>query len=104
MLPEHLKQRYPEDMTVVLQYQFWDLDIQEDNFSVTLSFNRHKEAITIPYLSIMSFEDRGADFELELTPPIPPEDDHPAPVGDDDNTPSDKRGKVITLDIFRKKK
>src|SRR5690349_15356122 len=56
-IPEQLRTRYPEEITIVLQHQFWDLDIGEDRFSVTLSFQKQLERLVVPFAAIRSFAD-----------------------------------------------
>src|SRR3954447_20259244 len=72
-IPESLRARYPEEMTIVLQHQFWDLDIGEDSFSVTLSFQKQLERLTIPFAAVRSFADPSVNFALEFATPERPE-------------------------------
>ena len=65
-LPNWLKQKYPEEMTIVIQYEFYDLKINKNNFSITLSFNDIKTNLKIDYNSIISFADPSANFGLIL--------------------------------------
>ena len=65
-LPNWLKQKYPEEMTIVIQYEFYNLNINNDNFSITLSFNDIKTNLKIDYNSIISFADPSANFGLIL--------------------------------------
>src|SRR5260370_17844387 len=55
VIPEHLRERYPEEMTIVLQHQFWDLEIAEEKFSVTLSFQKQPERLPVPFAAVPSF-------------------------------------------------
>ena len=61
-----LKKDYPKEMTVILQNQFWDLLVSEESFSVTLSFNRKRENLTIPFESIKRFNDPFVKFSIQL--------------------------------------
>ena len=61
-----LLKEYPEEMTVVLQNQFWDLLIKKNEFSVTLSFNKKKETLVIPFNSIVKFYDPFVKFSIQL--------------------------------------
>jgi hypothetical protein len=54
-LPDYLGQQYPDEMTVVLEHQFWELDVSEHSFSVTLSFQGKPERLTIPFEAITAF-------------------------------------------------
>lgn len=115
VVPDYLKSRYPQEMTIVLQYQFWGLDVEEESFSVTLSFNNAHERLTVPFQAITVFADPAAKFTLpfQATPapagqgqPAPSEPGAaavpvpPAPAADE--APAEG-AKVVTLDAFRKK-
>ena len=65
-IPDHLRARYPDEMTIVLQHQFWDLDITDTGFSVTLSFEKQLERLVIPFAAIRSFADPSVSFALEF--------------------------------------
>ena len=65
-LPNWLKQKYPQEMTIIIQYEYYDLEINENNFSITLSFNDIKTNLTIDYSCIISFADPSANFGLIL--------------------------------------
>ncbi len=65
-IPNELKQKYPGEMTIVIQYEYYDLKINKNNFSITLSFNDIKTNVTIGYNSIISFADPSANFGLIL--------------------------------------
>jgi len=67
-MPEHLRARYPDEMTIVLQHQFWGLQVDEDAFSVSLSFNKRPELLHIPYSAISSFFDPAVQFGLQFKP------------------------------------
>jgi len=65
-LSTRLREQYPEEMTIVLQYQFWDLKVAEDEFEVGLSFNGVAERLTVPFSAIKSFVDPSAQFVLQF--------------------------------------
>ena len=65
-IPNWLKQKYPEEMTIVIQYEYYNLKINNDNFSILLSFNDFKTKLVIDYNSIVSFADPSANFGLIL--------------------------------------
>ena len=65
-LSDTLKSRYPVEMTIVLQHQFWDLEVLDDQFSVCLSFNKVPERLVIPYKAIRGFIDPSVQFGLEF--------------------------------------
>lgn len=66
VIPDHLHRRYPNEMTVVLQYQFWGLDIREDGFGVTLSFSDVPERLVIPFAAVTAFADPSVRFGLQF--------------------------------------
>jgi len=61
-----LLKEYPKEMTIVLQNQYWDLDIRKNDFSVTLAFNKKKETLFIPFQSIVKFYDPFVKFSIQL--------------------------------------
>jgi uncharacterized protein len=65
-VPRPLRERYPEEMTVVLQNQFWGLETSTDSFSVTLAFNTAHHRLTVPYTALTTFADPSADFALRF--------------------------------------
>ena len=95
-IPDHLRARYPDEMTIVLQHQFWGLETGEDAFSVTLSFGGRSERLTVPYEAVTGFVDPAVDFGLRFGPQ--PEEDA-APVAEDGDADT---ATVVTLDKFRK--
>ena len=66
ILPKWLKKKYPEEMTIVIQYEFWNLKVFEDRFEILLSFNDLKVNLSIPFISIISFADPFANFGLKI--------------------------------------
>ena len=65
-LPSWIKQRYPKDMTILIQYEYYNLEVNKNNFSISLSFNNIKTNIKVDYDSIISFADPSANFGLIL--------------------------------------
>jgi len=122
-LSPRLLAQYPEEMTVILQHQFWDLTVTEDRFEVGLSFNGIPERLTVPFAAIKSFYDPsvqfGLSFETETasdapaagSPPAAAAPVHPLtvptdapPAESDGETPKSGEGaEVVRLDRFRKK-
>ena len=107
-IPTHLRERFPDEMTIVLQNKFWDLSVGENSFSVGLSFNQIPAKLVIPFSAITAFVDPAVDFGLQfqaLVPDAAPEpheaaeNDAPAdpPKGGDDGS------NVVTVDFGRKK-
>ena len=104
VMPDTLREAYPEEMTIVLQYQFWDLLIEEDQFQVTLSFNDAREPLTVPFAAISAFADPSVNFALQFQvgdEAAEPSEFTDTPVTNPDAPESD--GNVVTLDQFRKK-
>lgn len=106
-LPQYLRERYPGEMTIVLQHQFYDLEVTEEKFTVMLSFNNVPERLTIPLAAITIFADPSVNFALQFQPLTEDGDDEihfeaeELDVGDDDK--QKKKGEVVSLDSFRKK-
>ncbi len=71
VMPDYLRERYPNEITIVLQYQYWDLVVEEDRFSVTLSFNNVHERLTVPFRAIRIFADPSAEFGLSFDVKLP---------------------------------
>src|SRR5437879_5247523 len=71
-IADRLLQRFPDDMTIVLQHQFWGLEISEERFEVTLSFNKLQERLVIPFAAITSFVDPAVQFGLQFVPAVAP--------------------------------
>ena len=67
-IPEHLQQSYPERMTIVLQHQFANLTVEQESFSVTLSFKGKPSDLTIPFDAVTSFADPSVEFGLRFEP------------------------------------
>jgi hypothetical protein len=108
-IPGHILARHPDEMTIVLQHQFWGLDVGKEGFEVTLSFSGTAERLIIPFAAVTGFADPSAKFGLQFQvvsegdleeaepPPAVAAEAKPAPA------PGSEDGKVITLDAFRKK-
>jgi len=65
-LSEELQARYPNEMTIVLQHEFWALEVGDDGFGVTLSFNNVSQRIEIPFEAITVFADPSVEFGLQF--------------------------------------
>jgi hypothetical protein len=112
-IPDHLRAKYPDEMSIVLQHQFWDLEVTDDAFSVTLSFQKQLERLVVPFAAVRSFADPSVNFALEFTDPEAKpaaSDNVPLPVGpparadEPHEKPAEKpAGQVVTLDNFRKR-
>ncbi len=71
-VPDFLRQRYPEELTIVLQHQFWGLEVGEESFSVTLSFNKVGQRITVPFAALTSYADPSIKFGLQFGQALQP--------------------------------
>lgn len=105
-----LKAQHPEEMTIVLQHQFWDLVVEEDAFSVTLKFAGKRDRLRVPFRAMTAFADPAVNFGLQFkqTPaagepesPEPPEKE--AADGPAESDGARQPASVIPLDTFRKK-
>ena len=67
-IPKYLKEQYPDEMTIVLQYQFYGLEVNDERFCVTLSFNNVPERLVIPLEAITIFADPSVNFALQFQP------------------------------------
>lgn len=132
-ISNRLREQYPDEMTIVVQHQFWDLKVHESGFEVVLSFKNVHEALTIPYEAIVGFFDPSVQFGLKFeadedgapnaTPATPSAARTPAasapasapaaktakktaeasPTDETEKPPADDGPKVVSLDAFRKK-
>ena len=121
-LSPRLLAQYPEEMTVILQHQFWDLVVTEDRFEVGLSFGGIPERLVVPFAAIKSFLDPSVQFGLQFEPtdadataetstaklptvaapsalPVP----SPAAESKDEPAKPNEGAEVVRLDRFRKK-
>ena len=101
MSPE-LRARYPEEMTIVLQHQFWDLTVQDDLVAVTLKFHGRPSRLVIPLTAISAFGDPSVNFGLQLKT-VSVEAEEEGGAGTEPVKQEPAGGKVIALDTFRKK-
>ncbi len=120
-LSPRLLAQYPEEMTVILQHQFWDLVVTEDRFEVGLSFGGIPERLVVPFTAIKSFLDPSVQFGLEFqplemeaepeaklpavaaSPPLPVAASEPAADSEDAPSKPSEGAEVVRLDRFRKK-
>jgi hypothetical protein len=67
-LPASIKQRYPDEMAIILQHEFWDLSVGADHFEVSLNFSRKPERLVVPFDAITGFSDPSVPFGFKLEP------------------------------------
>jgi hypothetical protein len=109
-IPDYLRAQYPDEMTIVLQHQYSGLEVTPEGFSVTLSFNKIPERLTVPWAALTRFADPPANFGLQLAPTAAGEvtaaaEAKPAPAaepGTAKKAAEDPSAKVVALDAFRK--
>jgi uncharacterized protein len=111
VLPKRLRAQYPQEITIVLQHQFWDLKVDEDAgaFSVGLSFGGVPTTIHVPFLAITGFADPEVRFGLRFKPELPPTDaaepeeaPEPEAAEPEASAPSEPP-QVVSLDAFRRR-
>ena len=123
-ISSRLREKYPEQMTIVVQHQYWDLKVSDSGFEIGLSFSDVPERLLVPFSAIKGFYDPSVNFELEfdveimldedVTPLAAPaavpsvgkariaeEGDADAPEEAEDDEPA--TADVVSLDAFRKK-
>ena len=125
-IPDFLKEQYPDEMTIIIQHQYWALKVKDDYFEVTLTFKKLPAPLHIPFNALTAFFDPGVQFGLQFraegdvakaatgpvmvptNPPEPaveaevPEAAKAAPALSGDKG-GEKPGEVVSLDSFRKK-
>jgi hypothetical protein len=117
-LSEKLAQRYPREMTIVLQHQYWNLHVHDDRFEVELSFDNVPEHLVVPFDAVKGFLDPAVQFglqfenqvagarprEVEAAKPAPVSQEVPPAEAPKSEPPAaDEAAKVVSLDRFRKK-
>jgi uncharacterized protein len=103
VIPDFLKMRYPDTMTVVLQWTFSNLNVSDTGFGVTLNFDNRPYYIQIPFSEITEFKDLASEFMLQFTPDS--ENTEKGPVSElplDEKKASDPR--ILSMDDFRRRK
>ena len=112
VIPDPLRARYPDEMTIVLEHQFWDLEVYADRFRVILKFSGQPQPITIPFAAITRFFDPSVKFGLQFEHHLM--DEAPRMASGDDTAPAQAApvasaqaassdSAVVSLDAFRKK-
>jgi hypothetical protein len=104
ILPESLCVLYPEEITIVLQHEFWDLQVKEHGFFVTLCFDDTHENLFIPYSSIVNFVDPSVKFGLQFSPSFDLPFEQTTENNDEKPSSYDSGSNIISFDDFRNKK
>lgn len=117
-ISDRLLAQYPEEMTIVLEHQFWDLLVDETGFSIALSFGGVRESLSVPYSTISSFVDPSVKFGLQFDASSGEDASVPNSeadnVAESDDVPTQQTGienvvvepgdaEIVALDSFRKK-
>lgn len=105
-IPKHLLERFPDEMTIVLQHRFWDLKVEQDHFTVGLSFGGVPATLQVPFAAVTRFHDPAVEFSLTFQAhggdgqheePSEPENDSPT------SEPPEDGSNVVSVDFTRKK-
>lgn len=103
-IPRHLVERFPDEMTIVLQNKFWDLKVSDDEFRVSLTFNQVAAHLVIPFAAITAFVDPAVNFALQFQAQadVAPE---PHDEAENDVPPmkTEDGSNVVTVDFGKKK-
>ena len=105
-IPKHLTERFPDEMTIVIQNRFWDLKVGDDGFEVGLSFNQAPARLVIPFSAITGFVDPAVNFALQFQaqaeesgPQAHEEAENDHPIAE----PLEDGSNVVSVDFSRKK-
>ncbi|MFC7535965.1 SspB family protein [Sphingomonas sp. GCM10030256] len=108
-IPKHLSQRFPDEMTIVIQHRYWDLKVDKDMFSVGLSFGGVPSTLRVPFAAVTDFVDPAVDFSLKFQAngaDGSPHEQHDAPENDEPvvaAAPAEDGSNVVSVDFTRKK-
>ncbi|WP_310497031.1 ClpXP protease specificity-enhancing factor SspB [Sandarakinorhabdus sp.] len=100
-IPRHLMERYPDEMTIVIQNRYWDLMVDDVGFGIGLSFNQVPSSLYVPFAALTGFVDPAVNFALQFATQgddAPPPEPEPEPPSEDE-----PGSNVVTLDRFRRK-
>src|SRR5215217_1072935 len=110
-IPKHLVDRFPDEMTIVLQHRFWDLKVEEDAFAVGLSFGGVPATLHVPFAAVTQFHDPAVEFALTFQANAAEElaDEHEVAENDvpeeeaAEGEPAGDGSNVVSVDFTRKK-
>lgn len=104
-IPSHLIERFPDEMTIVIQHRFWDLKVEADGFEVGLSFDQIPSRLVIPFSAVTGFVDPAVNFALQFQ--SQDEDEVPASTAAGNDAPLaepvEDGSNVVSVDFTRKK-
>ena len=105
IIADWIKERYPEEMTIVIQHWFDNLEVNNNKFSITLNFGDNPENLTIPWASVSTFVDPSVEFGLSFKDDN--QDQIPESkmviIDEDEDDDEKKDAEIVSLDSFRKK-
>ena len=108
-IPKHLVEKFPDEMTIVIQHRFWDLKVEEDGFSVGLSFGGVPASLQVPFAAVTQFHDPAVEFALTFqanaddeSPEEHEEAENDAPAAEPPEG-ADDGSNVVNVDFTRKK-
>ena len=105
-IPKHLAERFPEEMTIVIQHRFWDLKVEEEGFGVGLSFGGVPANLRVPFAAVTDFVDPAVDFSLKFQANVAEDvhEEHEAAQNDEPvAAEADDGSNVVSVDFTRKK-
>jgi hypothetical protein len=109
-IPKHLLERFPDEMTIVIQHRFWDLKVEDDNFTVGLSFGGVPSTLHVPFAAVTQFHDPAVEFALTFHANADDEPDaehetaeNDAPAEGVEEPAKDDGSNVVSVDFTRKK-
>src|SRR3954463_6144481 len=109
-IPKHLLERFPDEMTIVIQHRFWDLKVEDDSFTVGLSFGGVPATLHVPFAAVTQFHDPAVEFALtfQANADEEPHEAHDiaendAPEGTAEKEVKDDGSNVVSVDFTRKK-
>ena len=104
-IPKHLVERFPDEMTIVIQHRFWDLKVAEREFSVGLSFGGVPSTLLVPFAAVTDFVDPAVDFSLKFQAnAAPDEEEHDEAENDVPvAAPAEDGSNVVNVDFTKKK-
>ena len=105
-VPKHLSERFPDEMTIVIQNRFWDLKVKKDGFEVGLSFNQAPAKLFIPFSAITGFHDPAVNFALQFQAQHEDGEVEEHDQAENDSPPAEPiedGSNVVSVDFSRKK-
>ena len=107
-IPKHLLERFPDEMTIVIQHRFWDLNVEDDSFTVGLSFGGVPATLHVPFAAVTQFHDPAVEFALTFQANAADElpDEHEVAENDVPEAgeePPEDGSNVVSVDFTRKK-